>query len=282
MNDGATFGGATVGDEDDDEDEDGTTGNATGVSAGATLTTTAATETATSTSGPSTSSDPSSDSTGEDGSTTEDETTGGVKGESSSGSSSTGTTIACGDGIAEGDEDCDGDDLLAMTCEDMGDFTGGTLACAGDCTFDTSECTVELEPVEICANVNVGIPDSGGGSITQTVTVPAGGNVGDVRASVNIDHTYIGDLSIDLVHGATTVRLYDETCTSQEDMTLTYDDAGGVLDCNTTTSGADIQPDQALSGFDGAAAGGAWNFVIEDHASLDTGTLLQMCVFITF
>jgi hypothetical protein len=47
----------------------------------------------------------------------------------------------CGNGLQEDPEECDGSDLAGMSCADVGAFTGGTLACAGDCTFDTSQCT---------------------------------------------------------------------------------------------------------------------------------------------
>jgi cysteine-rich repeat protein len=45
----------------------------------------------------------------------------------------------CGNGVVEVDEACDGTDLDGETCESQG-FAGGTLACSGDCTFDTSGC----------------------------------------------------------------------------------------------------------------------------------------------
>jgi hypothetical protein len=49
----------------------------------------------------------------------------------------------CGDGIVEGDEVCDGDDLGGQTCVGVG-FDGGSLACLGDCSgFDTSSCTTD-------------------------------------------------------------------------------------------------------------------------------------------
>ncbi len=51
----------------------------------------------------------------------------------------------CGDGILEGDEQCDGDHLFVAlgyeTCADLG-FAGGELACQSDCTdLDLSGCT---------------------------------------------------------------------------------------------------------------------------------------------
>ena len=48
---------------------------------------------------------------------------------------------ACGDNVIQGTEDCDGADLGGATCTTLG-FSGGTLACASDCTYDTSGCTI--------------------------------------------------------------------------------------------------------------------------------------------
>jgi hypothetical protein len=47
---------------------------------------------------------------------------------------------SCGNGIVEGDEVCDGDDLDGEDCEELG-YNGGELTCADDCmSFDVSAC----------------------------------------------------------------------------------------------------------------------------------------------
>ena len=46
----------------------------------------------------------------------------------------------CGDGVREGAEACDGNDLGGQTCIGLG-YSGGVLACAVDCSFDESGCT---------------------------------------------------------------------------------------------------------------------------------------------
>jgi hypothetical protein len=38
------------------------------------------------------------------------------------------------------DEQCDGNDLEGFLCTNFADYTGGTLSCFGDCTFDFSGC----------------------------------------------------------------------------------------------------------------------------------------------
>jgi cysteine-rich repeat protein len=48
--------------------------------------------------------------------------------------------LACGDGVVESSEQCDGGDLHGKSCNDLG-FSSGTLACNASCRFDTTACT---------------------------------------------------------------------------------------------------------------------------------------------
>jgi len=65
----------------------------------------------------------------------------------------------CGDGVAEGDEECDGLDLAGATCGGAG-CSAGTPSCTGSCTLDYSTCSgcpvcdndLVCEPGEDCDN----------------------------------------------------------------------------------------------------------------------------------
>ena len=61
----------------------------------------------------------------------------------------------CGNGILESGEECDSTDLNGKQCEDVGDFTSGTLSCTDSCIFDTTSCT---KTDAVCGN---GILESG-------------------------------------------------------------------------------------------------------------------------
>lgn len=50
----------------------------------------------------------------------------------------------CGDGVAVGDEECDGEDLRGATCASL-DMGTGALGCSESCAFDTSACDVPQE-----------------------------------------------------------------------------------------------------------------------------------------
>ncbi len=57
----------------------------------------------------------------------------------------TGTVPGCGDGVIQTGESCDGSNLNSQTCSSQG-FSGGTLTCNANCTFNTSQCTTAPPP----------------------------------------------------------------------------------------------------------------------------------------
>lgn len=89
----------------------------------------------------------------------------------------------CGDDVVAGDEACDQDDLANQTCESFG-FTGGTLGCKPDCTFDTSQCEAGEAPTSGEAPTTGDVPSASstnGGSSGETTLDSAtagGGGVG--------------------------------------------------------------------------------------------------------
>ncbi len=58
--------------------------------------------------------------------------------------------LVCGNGVAEGEEKCDGSELRGKTCKDLG-YDTGTLKCTNQCTYDTSDCTTLTgTPISTC------------------------------------------------------------------------------------------------------------------------------------
>ncbi len=107
------------------------------------------------------------------------------------------------------------------------------------------------------------LPINDNATTTSTIIVNDSYCVGDVDVDINITHTYIGDLTIDLTSpSGTTVRLHDRSGGSADDIVLTYDDEG-------------IAPDGpgTLANFDLSSLTGVWTLTVTDHAGQDTGTL---------
>lgn len=104
-------------------------------------------------------------------------------------------------------------------------------------------------PRSFSATPNLAIPDNNQTGISSTINVAESFELSKVRVTVDIAHTYIGDLVVSLTHGGQTVVLHNN--------------AGGGTD-NLRTS------------FDAAITGnatGAWVLSVKDTASTDTGTL---------
>ncbi|MBQ9396604.1 MAG: hypothetical protein IJU23_13955 [Proteobacteria bacterium] len=50
----------------------------------------------------------------------------------------------CGNGTKDDGEFCDGSDLGGKSCDDLVGYKGGTLKCFATCSFDSSECKIDL------------------------------------------------------------------------------------------------------------------------------------------
>ncbi len=120
----------------------------------------------------------------------------------------------CGDGIVNpAAEACDILVLPTESCRTQG-FSSGTLACAGDCTLDTSGCSGQGGPVPtptptVTATPAEGVPtptptDDGGGDTPTATPTPSGGGGG---TACNAGDPVVVVVSIDVAYGAARVDL---------------------------------------------------------------------------
>ncbi|MCP4293742.1 MAG: S8 family serine peptidase [bacterium] len=128
---------------------------------------------------------------------------------------------------------------------------------------------VNLMPViqvEYSTSPNLPIPDNSSNGISSTIVVPENeaGIISDVTVDIDIEHTYIGDLSVQLISPTgQIVNLHDRSGGSANDiignwpMTLTVDGPGSLND------------------YIGISNSGTWVLAIADHAGSDTGTLVS-------
>lgn len=199
---------------------------------------------------------------------------------------SSGPGPECGDGVADPGEECDRDDLLGLGCADVDPvFTGGTLACTARCTLDTSGCGSAPNPIVECSSPDTPIPDANPVGVTDTIVLPPemlGGVITDVNIEVELDHTYIGDLFIDVTHAGTPVTLHS-SCTNSLNLHAIYDDqAGTAFNCDQSDLGLPARPHGTLADLDGAAIETEWTLFIVDQVGQDFGTLNRWCVTISW
>lgn len=135
----------------------------------------------------------------------------------------------CNDGA---DNDRDGD----VDCDDS-DCSGHAACVSGTLTYNQSG----SQP----------IPDNDAAGISSEIVVPDGGLVGSVAVSVDITHTYRGDLVVKLVKDDTEVVLLSREGAGADNVKETFS-----------------VPELA-----GKDAAGSWRLVVSDNGRYDTGTL---------
>ena len=113
----------------------------------------------------------------------------------------------------------------------------------------------------------------------------AGGAITDLDvAGLQLDHTYIGDLIIDLIApDDRVINLFNRACGGRQNIDVHFDDEApaGNLPCPPTNGGFYRVPNGSLSQFDGMNAAGTWRLRVEDAADGDVGFLntfaLRVC-----
>jgi subtilisin-like proprotein convertase family protein len=107
------------------------------------------------------------------------------------------------------------------------------------------------------ADPNLSIPDVGA-PVFSDINVLAAGSLTDVRITVDISHTYIGDLRVDLVTpDGTSVALHNNSGGSTDNLKKTYSSLEAP----------------ALRTLDGKSARGVWKLRVADTARLDIGRI---------
>lgn len=153
---------------------------------------------------------------------------------------------------------------------------------------DDSDCTgTPGTAYTFSATPNITIPDGGGSGnpAIHTINVPNSFVLGDVDVRTSITHTWVGDLTVTLQHGTTTVTLIDRPgytgsgfgCSADNFNNIRLDDEATALietQCVTNlTSPPNYKPNGSLSAFDGQNASGSWTIRVWDSATPDGGTL---------
>ena len=97
----------------------------------------------------------------------------------------------------------------------------------------------------------VDIPDNNQDGVTSSISVSDEGTIRSLKVTLDLKHTYIGDLDINLTHNGQTQVLHNREGGSTDDLRKTF----------------------TLEGFDGAPLNGEWTLTIKDLAKQDVGRL---------
>lgn len=219
------------------------------------------------------------------GTTGEAGSTGPALGEGSSGAAlGSSGGVECGNGVREGDEACDGEDLGEGCAALDASFNLGTPTCNADCELEAGSCEQLDDPFEVCQQLDLppriplAIPDAGGGSVSATITLDEPGVIENLEVRVVVEHTYINDLGIDIIKGGDFATLWNRECDSEDNLDIYFSDGAEAVQCGLAFAGQTFAPSESLSALSGATVAGEYELVLQDFFSGDTGQLLEWCL----
>ncbi len=171
-----------------------------------------------------------------------------------------------------------GDLVTETTNQTVVEVESGTYVLAVKALDDLSNFSVTFEEsqifeVEETSAPGIAIPDSDPSGITDTINIDNCPNITDIEVSLDIPHTFIGDLIVEVTSpSGETVSLHDRSGGATDDIQATYpfpsddtnlDDGEGLLDLIDTDGSGD------------------WEIFVSDNAFSDTGDLNSWTVSLT-
>ncbi len=126
-------------------------------------------------------------------------------------------------------------------------------------------------------NLNINIADNSELlSENNTINIPDSSTITDINIGLNISHTYIGDLGINLEspEGTELVLKTSRDCDSEQNLIVTFDDQAVQFNCLETLSNTSYRSvNDLLSVLNGENTSGNWTIKVGDFQPGDSGTL---------
>lgn len=172
-----------------------------------------------------------------------------------------------------------------------GEGSSSTSSAAVD-TGDTGETTSGsttgdgLVTTLYCGSPGVGIPDDDMGGVATQILVSEAHVVLDVRVQLDITHTRVGDLRLDLRHGEADRLLVSYPggggCTGDDIFARLTDDATIAVSAACTGDSpaiaGDVAPEYSLDAFVGLSTLGTWELRATDGGPGETGSIGAWCL----
>jgi subtilisin-like proprotein convertase family protein len=160
---------------------------------------------------------------------------------------------------------------------------------AGNIFFDISDGNFLVGALSQCESPALPLMDPG--SVSDDMTITGGEDLADLNVTLDIDHSWVGDLIVTLEHidTGTSVVMIDRPGIPASAQGCFNDDIRADLDDEATDPVEDecdtpvaiegtFIPNNPLSAFDGEDVDGTWRLTIEDEFGGDGGTLNMWCL----
>lgn len=129
------------------------------------------------------------------------------------------------------------------------------------------------------------IPDNNTAGVTSVINVPDVDVISDLNVTLNLTHTFDGDLTISLIApNGTSIALVTKRGSSGDNFTNTVldDAAATAISAGSAPFTGSFRPESPLSVVNGLSAAGAWTLKVVDSASSDTGSIENWSLNFTY
>ena len=200
---------------------------------------------------------------------------------------------ACDDGNAQDLDGCSANCQSDESCGNMYlDLTfGETCDDGNDMAGDGCSEACAAEPYQVCST-DIAIDIADNMTMMSVLDPPFPYVITDVDVAMDITHTSLDDLDIDVAHSDITVLIADNfdnqmgpgnACTGDDMLAILDDDASGALEGACVEPGPPAidgryRPEQSLSAFNDVDASGSWIVSITDNNEGEVGTLDRWCL----
>lgn len=152
-------------------------------------------------------------------------------------------------------------DIMAAINNELGHEHFGVAGARGNCFTPSGNRCTNPPPAgnHYASTTPAAIPDNTPAGATSTITVPDPLTIGTLAVTLDLTHSYVGDLTITLTHAGATHTLWAKAGGRQQDIQQTF----------------------TVDLFNGKDATGEWTLKIVDSASMDDGTLNSWSLDVT-
>ena len=135
-----------------------------------------------------------------------------------------------------------------------------------------------IEEFNFSNNSNVNIPDNDPSGIDALLNIPDKIEITDINVTLNISHSYVGDLKITLKNpaGDEVVFVQNSSKEGSNYTNTTFDDSAAltIIQGNPPYTGS-FKPVDLLAAYNGTQSKGNWTLHISDNEADDEGKLLD-------
>jgi len=155
-------------------------------------------------------------------------------------------------------------DIMERVSQRLGHARFGVSGARGNCYSPEGDRCGEEPPPDpdehrYESTGSVEIPDNDANGVTSAIEVADDLTIRTVEIEIDLTHTWIGDLHIEVVHGDTSKVIWNREGSSGDDIHATF----------------------PVDEFAGSSAAGTWTLKVSDNAGADTGVLNSWAVVVT-